>query len=288
MEDILNSSEDNSGSKYTICFIGNITPREFQNEHEKRQGYTYFGVFDNIYGLIKNSDLTIANLEAPVVDKPESIKKNFKIYSSPSQLIPILKYSGVDAISLANNHSYDHGVYGLQRTRQVLMMNRIEQFGAMDKQSIVRGKFQIFGFTTHINQGWSGYVSRYRRNIENITFMEDKFPIAYVHWGQASEVDPRGDQRYIAADLLRLGFKLIVGHGPHRAQKPWSIFNGIPIIYSLGDFYSSTDSLINEGYILLATFSGQVLTNLERYKIRIKVAKSGATRLAKISREDLV
>lgn len=73
-------------------------------------------VFGNILPEIENSDVTIVNLECPLIAKPTPIVKGGPALAANAACSKGLKAGGIDIVNLANNHIMDHGVEGLCST----------------------------------------------------------------------------------------------------------------------------------------------------------------------------
>lgn len=79
---------------------------------------------------VSESDLFVANLECPLIDTPSPILKTGPALGVPTDCAWGLKRIGVHALSLANNHSMDHGPAGLQTTLTACRTQGIPVFGA--------------------------------------------------------------------------------------------------------------------------------------------------------------
>lgn len=79
--------------------------------------YTHASPWGTTLPLLRDSDLTLINLETPatVANEPWP-DKTFNYRMHPVNLAPILKAAGVDYVSLANNHVLDFGTEGLVET----------------------------------------------------------------------------------------------------------------------------------------------------------------------------
>ncbi|GAA5115188.1 CapA family protein [Pseudonocardia adelaidensis] len=77
------------------------------------------GCGDSALPLLRRGDLTIANLEAPLVDADRPTEKEMTIRLPTSTAGP-LRAMGVDVVSVATNHALDHGAEGLLSTLRTL------------------------------------------------------------------------------------------------------------------------------------------------------------------------
>jgi poly-gamma-glutamate capsule biosynthesis protein CapA/YwtB (metallophosphatase superfamily) len=88
-------------------------------------------VDDKLKTLIKNSDISICNFEAPIkCSKMKPIKKAGPHIYQSRESIKYLKDVGFNFVSLANNHIYDYGQEALEETIQELKKFEIDFVGA--------------------------------------------------------------------------------------------------------------------------------------------------------------
>ena len=104
----------------SLLFIGDIMNHDAQIKAAYDSAstvYDYDTTFAYIRGVISDADIAIANLELTFAGKPY---KGYPRFSAPDELAFAIKNSGIDCLVLANNHAYDTGKEGLERTHQVL------------------------------------------------------------------------------------------------------------------------------------------------------------------------
>lgn len=83
----------------------------------REPNYTHASPWGSTLPLLRDSDLTLINLETPATTTNEPWPdKTFNYRMHPFNLGPILKAAGVDYVSLANNHALDFGPEGLVET----------------------------------------------------------------------------------------------------------------------------------------------------------------------------
>src|ERR1044071_2974328 len=73
-------------------------------------------IFDDLLPVIRSADLSIANLECPLVSRESPITKGGPVLGAPGECINGFRAAGWNVLNLANNHSYDHGLSGLHET----------------------------------------------------------------------------------------------------------------------------------------------------------------------------
>ena len=83
-----------------------------------------------LLGLFKQSDLNVFNLEVPLTDASTPIDKFGNNLKSPTKTIYGYKALEPIFLTLANNHSLDHGVEGLTTALELLKKHDIKNAGA--------------------------------------------------------------------------------------------------------------------------------------------------------------
>jgi poly-gamma-glutamate synthesis protein (capsule biosynthesis protein) len=109
LHDTVVENESSQNKPLTILFAGDIMA------HEKNyQSDDFSSIWTDVSQIIKGADVSFANIEAPVDDAiPWSSFPNFNMHSSYTKAAI---GAGFTVFSLANNHSNDQGLKGLQAT----------------------------------------------------------------------------------------------------------------------------------------------------------------------------
>jgi len=95
----------------------------------------YDSLLDGVSELFKNADVAVVNLEGPITSSPsKTLLPNGKttkalIFTFASSSALALAHSGIDAVSLANNHSDNFGARGLAETKKWLDAANVQWFG---------------------------------------------------------------------------------------------------------------------------------------------------------------
>ena len=112
----------------SISILGDICPtRDFQALFDSEDPIKVFGqIADNL----KNSDISIANLEAPITASTSPIKKCGPNLKAEPRDIIIFKNAGIKVLSLANNHILDYGEKAVIETINICRNNSIATVGA--------------------------------------------------------------------------------------------------------------------------------------------------------------
>lgn len=159
-------------NEINISILGDICPQYLRPSFDTNKPEE---VFNNVLELLENSDLCIANLEAPAIESPSPIKKTGPILSCKPNDIKLLKESNISYLSLANNHIKDHGDKGVLNTIDSCRMNNIHCFGA--GTGLKDAKKPLV-------------VSLKEKNIGVISFAESEFNIAGTSKPGANPYDP--------------------------------------------------------------------------------------------------
>ncbi len=205
---------------------------------------------------MNDADYMMLNNEFAFSDRGKPIEgKDYTFRSNPKN-VELLKEMGVDIVSLANNHALDYGRDALSDTFTVLDDADIDYVGAgenIDRAADVivyenQGKkIGYFASSRVIYQ--SDWVATPSRNgmqsaydidymLEAIKKAKEKcdYLIVYLHWGVEYNNYPEEYQREWARLYIDAGANAVIGCHPHVVQG-FEIYNGCPIVYSLGNFW---------------------------------------------------
>lgn len=197
-------------------------------------------------------DLVVATAEAPIstITLPWDLDKPYS-YSSRPEAAGGLARAGIDAITLANNHTFDLGPFGLTETMVHAEAAGMATFGAgpdlarAEQPLLLRTRLGTIGvvgmgesFGARADDDEAGTVvfnpETVRRGVDLARAAGAHWVIAHVHWGDNyAPID--GQQRYWAQQLADAGYDMVVGSGPHYAQ-PIEFIGAMPVVYSVGNF----------------------------------------------------
>ncbi|MBR4721031.1 MAG: CapA family protein [Clostridia bacterium] len=203
------------------------------NEYADRENPDYF--LKNAMPYFTNDDFTVVNLENVFSDRALSpATKPLPAYwfKSKTKNTEILTVSGVECVSVANNHTRDYGQEGLSDTISALTDAGIE-YGT-DSKTVY---FEKNGFKTAIicccmwNRSWADGIIKRIKEAEQ----ESDFQIVFFHGGKEAEHTPEQWKIDACHALIDNGADIVVGGHPHVLQRAES-YNGGKIVYSLGNF----------------------------------------------------
>lgn len=212
---------------------------------------------------MQDYDCMVINNEFSISKKGKPMEgKAYTFRSHPSN-IKYLKYLGVDVAGLANNHVYDYGKKAFLDTLSYLKQAGIQTVGAgVNKKeakkpayvSVKNKKIAIVAATRaekYILTPEAGKTSpgvfrtyndkQYVKAIKKAKKKAD-YVIAYVHWGTEYSTDLEDAQIRQAKDYINAGADAVVGAHTHCLQGI-GYYKGVPIFYSLGNFWFNEKTL---------------------------------------------
>ncbi len=231
----------------TITAVGDVMLARGIEKKIAQYGVDY--PFQIVSSLLSQADLSIANLECAVTDEGKPIGKSIILAASP-QVLSGLKNSGIDAVSLANNHSFDHGSTGLLDTFSNLSESGIKYFGAdanlneAEKPLImeIKGvKIALLGYNEFgpwANEKRSGTNRPTEERIkEQVSKAKNQADVVIVsiHGGVEKAQTPSKNIIAWSKTAIDSGALLVFNHHPHVLQGIESYKEGL-IFYSLGNF----------------------------------------------------
>ena len=274
------NSQENSDTSFNLTAVGDIMCHNTQyidayNSNTGKYDFSY--VFDDINHYIKNSDITIANLETTFAGEDKGYS-NYPRFNTPDALAYNLKKLGVDVISTAGNHSLDYGFDGLSRTIDILNSADISHVGTYKTQE--ERDTIVFKYVKGIKIAFINYAygtngitipsdkafcinlidkDLIKKDIENAKSQNADMIVASVHWGTEYSTIPNDTQNELADFLFQNGVNIILGTHPHVLQKmekrTVTLEDGTTqdgfIIYSLGNFISDQNAKNTRTSIIL-------------------------------------
>ncbi len=269
-----------------LAAAGDVMLARTVGEYAARYGVDY--PFAPVVAALKQADIAVANLECPIALGGEPWPKTYVFRAHPSMALALGR-SGLNAISLANNHVLDFGVAGLAETVRHVTAQGLAVLGAgMDRAEAERPLvYDIRGVKVAL-VAWVSYapatfaagdarpgvaflddLERMARQIEDAKKQADAV-IVILHGGKEYDAVPTAQQQAAARRAVDAGADLVVGHHPHVLQ-PAEIYKGKLIAYSLGDFVFDIDNYdaARDGAILWAWIGKDGVRRAELWYTRI-------------------
>lgn len=221
---------------------------------------------EELLAQMRAADVLLMNNEFTYVDEGRGATLPGKAYSfrAKPEMTEMLSVFGADAVTLANNHVYDYGETGLLDTMRHLDEAGIPYLGAGENRKeaskilyyVVNGrKVAIVSatqiertakYTKEATETEAGVLKTLRPELFLRVIREAEansdYVIAVVHWGSEGIIREEESQRMLAAKFAEAGADAIIGGHPHRLQGAGFV-NGVPVAYSLGNFWFSNGTL---------------------------------------------
>ncbi|MEV8504195.1 CapA family protein [Actinoplanes sp. NPDC051475] len=247
-----------SAPEVTLTFAGDV---HFEGRVDKLLGdpATAFGPAAK---ELADGDLTFVNLETPVTGRGKAEPKRY-VFRARDGAVPALKAAGVDAVSLANNHSLDYGRQGLADTMATVRRGGLGAIGAgrdtteayKPWRRTVRGvRVAVLAFSQvdDLAQEWAAQPDRAglamafdrERALAAVRAARADSDLVVVlpHWGTEGDRCPDRRQRDFADALIGAGADVIVGAHAHVLQGAGRSGDAY-VAYGLGNFLWYTSGL---------------------------------------------
>lgn len=232
-----------------IFISGDFAPRMRVSEAIEKGDYQC--LYNDMLPIIKEADVAITNLECPLIDKGTPIAKTGPNLKASTKSIKAVKYAGFDMVTLANNHARDYGAEGLNSTITLCKDNGITYIGAgnnLNEAKVIR-YFEIKGiriaFINCCENEWSttdGDVPGCNPLDEVGLFYQIKeakansnYTIIIIHGGHETYELPSPRMKKLYRWFIDMGVDAVIGHHTH-CFSGYEIYQGKPIVYSLGNF----------------------------------------------------
>lgn len=190
----------------------------------------------NVSPIFQADDFTVVNLETVLTDRAltprEKTTNPAYWFRGPTANTAILTSSGVEAVSLSNNHTDDYGPAGRQDT-----INAVAGAGLLYGNDERTFYLEKFGYRIAVichglwNEQQAGAIARRIREAE----AESDFQIVFYHGGAEAVHTPEAWRVRASRTLVDAGADLVLGNHPHVLQ-PRETYQGVEIVYSLGNF----------------------------------------------------
>jgi vacuolar-type H+-ATPase subunit F/Vma7 len=232
-------------------------------------------LWPQIIPFFEKADYSYGNLEGPVAmginnsvkdvgdvgftyDKIVYSGTNF-LFNYHPRLIDDLKKSGIDIVSTANNHTFDRGFIGIDRTIDAMNDKKMIFVGTRKKNST--DSFFKVTQIKNFNVAWiscsealNGYKDKYAQILlcydqskqitEIISDLKSRKDIDLIivtpHWGPEYKHEIHSEQKKHAELFLEAGATVVMGSHPHVLQpvQKYTTKDGREtfIAYSLGNF----------------------------------------------------
>ena len=253
--------------KETMAFAGDVL---FDDHYAitgtvRASGDISQGIMPEVMERMQAADIMMLNNEFAYSNRGTPLEEKQFTFRARPETAAYLTDLGVDIVSLANNHAYDYGPEALEDTLDTLRETGIPYVGAgRDIGEARKPVYYIVGDikiafvsatqierldtpdtkeATETSPGvfrcWNGekLMETVREAAKNSDFV-----VAYIHWGTENQAELDWAQLKQAPELVAAGADLVIGDQPHCLQ-PIGVIQGVPVIYSLGNFWFNSKTL---------------------------------------------
>jgi poly-gamma-glutamate capsule biosynthesis protein CapA/YwtB (metallophosphatase superfamily) len=213
---------------------------------------------------LRSADVAVVNLESALTSggspAPKELEDPSRRYwfRSPPSALALLQRSGVDAVSLANNHGADYGDAGLRDTLRVARNSPVAVIGVGGNpdqafrpyQTSVDGvevavlaadasPLESNASIWDVEHGGPGLATardstRMLAAVRAANASSDVVAV-YLHWGAENQRCPTAEQRKLAQSLADAGADVVVGTHAHVLLGA-GMLNDTYVSYGLGNF----------------------------------------------------
>ncbi|MFC1688335.1 CapA family protein [Pseudomonadota bacterium] len=239
------------------------------------------------------ADLASVNLETQVMStKPEQNAPKSVVFFTPPEALTALKQSGVDYVTLGNNHTYDYLATGLESTIDALDASGLGWSGAGMTESQALTPFRVYVAGNPMSflgfLGWAGNFSpnqvaqgtekggaafgttaNIRSSVQNEA-RQGLLPVVQYHGSREYTDEPTMVTETRLKQSIDEGAVLAIGHHPHIVQG-FEIYKDRLIAYSMGNFvFDQFHYATKRSYLLYVWMDRDRLHRAEVVPIRIK------------------
>ena len=241
------SSEEKEPITVTLGCTGDILIHNPILKAYSPSGYDFNDMFKYVNSYFSKYDYMVANLEVTLGGENRAYS-GYPVFNTPDTIVDALKQSGVDMLLTANNHCYDTGKNGFNRTVEVLNQKQIDHIGTRSETDLpylvkdVNGiKFGLINYTyetpryngrktlnglamqseveTLVNSfnysDLDAFYTELATHIESMKTDGAEVVMLYIHWGNEYKTSPNSYQTSMAKRIADLGVDVIVGGHPH-------------------------------------------------------------------------
>lgn len=245
--------DKSKSNRIRFAAIGDLLLTAKPNDSNPGRGLE--ALSDDIKTLFHSCDIVFANLECTLSGN-NTIPTEPRVVSTQKQ-IRSLQNTGINVVTMGNNHAFDCLDIGFQKTSAVLKNMGLSWVGAGRNleeafepviMEIDQVKIAFLGIVDissgpfrFADESVSGVapldIQKVCDIIRRLTPKVDHVVVS-PHWGRERFRIPSIDQIHQAHAFVDAGASMVLGHHPHVLQG-MEIYKKAPIVYSLGNFFAN-------------------------------------------------
>ena len=242
--------------------------------------------------ILRDADLAMVNLESAVTlrDAPTSkeieVPSNRYWFRAGPAALDVLARSGVDVVSVANNHGADFGLAGLLDTIRAAETSDVALVGVgrNHREAFAPHRVKVKGTDVAIHAAdasfresadaiWAaapgsgpGLASARGPGVATLaaavqeSARTDDLVIVYLHWGEEGNACPSPTQQSLARRLEAAGADIVVGSHAHTPLGA-GLHGSTYVSYGLGNFYWYHGRPPHTGVLRLSVRGGEVVAD---------------------------
>jgi len=242
-------------SRITLLFAGDLIPPE-------TSGCIYS---DELLEILFNKDFSVVNLETPLTNSSQKVKKTGSHFRRSPDTISHVKNGFFNAVALSNNHIRDYGGQGVLETIETCKDNNIVTMGAGKNLEIastpllVSLKGKTIGFLNFSEKEFNIAGHNYPGanpfetidvfyQIQSTKRLCDAVFVIF-HGGVEYHYLPRPGIIKQFKFLIDAGADGVISHHTHRYSGVME-YRCKPVFFGLGNFLSSTISKVTDDWLI--------------------------------------
>ena len=261
-------SRDDDPECASLTFAGDIL---FDDEYSvmskliRNGGEINAGIDISLINKMKSSDIMMVNNEFPYSYGGSPTEGKTYTFRADPPTVRYITDMGANAVGIANNHAFDFGETAFMDTLTTLEEAGIPYTGG--GRNIEEASAPLYFVVDDVKIGIIAATQIERldhpdtrgatdtqsgvfrclnpdRLLAKIGEMRPKcdFLVVFIHWGTESTTEIDWIQQDQAPKIAEAGADIIVGAHPHVLQ-PIGTSKGVPVIYSLGNFWFNSKTL---------------------------------------------
>lgn len=238
-------SNSNSGKYFSFVALGEIMMGG-------KDYSSYVLPFKDVSDITSSADYTVLSLTTNIVDL-DKIENPKSKYIVNKDILKAFNALGVDGVNIASDHILDFGKNIFNGTKTILNGANLDVIGIQDdviyaehdgiKIAFIGVSNEIIGsYSNYTDAGvwvYDNYMIKLKTAIKTAKEMADTV-IVITHLGSENSHEVNSVMTWFYHELANSGADLILGNHALGVY-PLEVYNGTPIIYSLGYFMHDTN-----------------------------------------------